>query len=82
MPRIAIIDNTTHTLFVEDVNQQILDEKYNGSEQDYIEDNYTFEGTYSWDYITSALYIGEVSSEPFNLDEQIDELRAEDLENA
>lgn len=81
MTRIAIIDNTTHTLFVEDVNVEELNETYEGNLEEYIKDNYTFDGDYSWNYITSALYIGCVSPDPYDLDEQIDQLRQEDLEN-
>lgn len=57
MRRLAIIDHASHTLYVEDVNERELDEKYEGSEQAYIDDNYTFDGDYSWDWITDAEYI-------------------------
>jgi hypothetical protein len=56
--RIAIIDHATHELMVEDVNETEL-EKYGGDEQAYIDDNYTFEGDYSWDWITDAQYFNE-----------------------
>ena len=50
MARIAIIDHVTHDLWVEDIKDDVLKaEPYNGSEQAYIEDNYTFEGDGSWD---------------------------------
>ena len=55
MERIAIIDHALHRLFIEDVSDEDL-EKYNGSEEDYIKDNYTFDGDWSWDYVTSILY--------------------------
>jgi len=58
MRRIAIIDHATHELMVEDVNETEL-EKYGGDEQAYIDDNYTFEGDYSWDWITDAQYFNE-----------------------
>lgn len=54
MRRIAIIDHSTHTLMVEDINEEILEEQYGGDEQKYINDNYTFEGKYSWDWITDT----------------------------
>ena len=56
MERLAILDHSNHRLYVEDVSEESL-EKYNGEEQAYIEDNYTFEGDYSWDYITDTEYI-------------------------
>lgn len=56
MERIAIIDHDNHTLFVEDIDEDILQERYNGSEENYIEDNY-YIGSYSWDYVTDAEYI-------------------------
>ena len=58
MRRIAIIDHASHELMVEDVNETEL-EKYGGDEQAYIDDNYTFEGDYSWDWITDAQYFNE-----------------------
>lgn len=56
MERLAILDHSNHRLYVEDVSEESL-EKYNGEEEAYIKDNYTFEGDYSWDYITDAEYI-------------------------
>ena len=55
MERIAIIDHASHRLFIEDVSDDDL-EKYDGSEEDYIKDNYKFDGDWSWDYVTSVLY--------------------------
>ena len=54
--RIAIIDHTTHTLYIEDIPLSLLEEEYNGEEEDYIADNYTFSGEYSWDFITDVEY--------------------------
>lgn len=80
MTRIAIIDHASHDLWVEDINDDVLNaEPYNGSEQAYIEANYTFEGEYSWVYITDAFYIGEVDG-PYDLSEKINELREEDCQ--
>ena len=53
MRRIAIIDHTNHTLFVEDINEEILEGQYGGDEQIYIDDNYNLK-EYSWDWITDA----------------------------
>lgn len=58
MTRLAIIDHAEHTLFIEDVTDEQL-EKYNGSEEAYIKDTYTFEGDWSWDYVTDIEYIPE-----------------------
>ena len=55
MERIAIIDHDNHTLWIEDINDENL-EKYNGSEQDYIDDNYNLVN-YDWDYIVDTRYI-------------------------
>ena len=59
MERLAIIDHNNHNLYIEDVSDEAL-AKYNGSEEDYIKDNYSIEGNFfSWDYITSAQYFPE-----------------------
>ena len=81
MTRIAVIDHSTHELYVEDINDGLLNaEPYNGDVQAYIDDNYTFEGDYSWDYIVDSSYEGE-NDGPYDLSEKIDELREEDLQN-
>ena len=55
MTRIAIIDHDEHWLYVEDIPEDILEKKYGGDEQKYIDDNYDIEN-YSWDYITDCLF--------------------------
>ena len=81
MTRIAVIDHSTHELYVEDINDGLLNaEPYNGDVQAYIDDNYTFEGDCSWDYIVDSSYEGE-NDGPYGLSEKIDELREEDLQN-
>ena len=55
MERIAILDHANHHLYVEDISDADL-EAYNGSEEDYIKDNYTFDGGWSWDYIVQTEY--------------------------
>lgn len=57
MERIAIISHDSHTLFIEDVDETLLQEKYNGEEEAYIKDNYCISDNFSWDYITSTQYI-------------------------
>ena len=56
MIRVAIIDHANHNLFIEDIDENVLEEKYNGEEEAYIKDTYDFEGEWSWDYIVSAQY--------------------------
>ena len=66
MRRIAIIDHDSHTLFVEDINEEILEGQYGGDEQIYIEDNYTI-GNYSWDWITDTQYFPEYDKIPVEI---------------
>lgn len=68
MRRIAIIDHSAHTLYVEDIDEDVLENDYNGDEQAYIDDNYTFEGEYSWDYIVDAEYIPVFYKDPIEID--------------
>jgi hypothetical protein len=68
MRRIAIIDHNEHELLIEDVNEQELEEKYGGDEQAYINDNYTFEGDYSWDWITDTQYYPEGDPDPIEVE--------------
>lgn len=68
MRRIAIIDHNEHELLIEDINEQELEEKYGGDEQAYINDNYTFEGDYSWDWITDTQYFEEGKTDPIEVE--------------
>ena len=68
MRRIAIIDHNDHELLIEDINEQELEEKYGGDEQKYIDDNYTFEGDYSWDWITDTQYFEEGETDPIEVE--------------
>ena len=68
MRRLAIINHADHTLMVEDVNENELQDNYGGDEQAYIDANYTFEGEYSWDWITDAEYYKEGESNPIEID--------------
>ena len=61
--RIAIIDHNSHELMIEDINEEELEEKYDGDEQAYINDNYDLEN-YSWDWITDTSYFPEGESDP------------------
>lgn len=63
MERLAILDHESHTLHVEDVSDEML-AKYDGEEEDYIEDHYALED-YSWDYIAATVYTapdGEITT--------------------
>jgi len=66
MRRIAIINHATKTLFVEDVNEEELIEKYEDDEQKYIEANYGLE-EYSWDWITDTEYFPESKKIPIEV---------------
>lgn len=59
MERLAIIDHETHKLFIEDVDEEMLEKDYGGSEQAYIEDTYLLNRHWSWDYITNIEYVPE-----------------------
>lgn len=66
MRRLAIIDNVTHTLYVEDINEEILEGQYGGEEQLYIEDNYDLE-EYSWDWIIETQYFPVFDKTPIEI---------------
>ena len=68
MRRIAIIDHASHELMIEDINEQVLEDQYGGDEQKYINENYTFEGDYSWDWITDTQYFPEGESDPVDVE--------------
>lgn len=67
MTRVAILDHTTHQLFIEDISDEDL-QKYGGSEQDYIDDNYEFKGDYSWDYIVDICHFQIEDKTPRQVD--------------
>ena len=66
MRRLAIINHTNHTLYVEDINDEILESQYGGDEQLYIDENYNLED-YSWDYIIDAQYFPESEKTPIEI---------------
>ena len=49
--RLAIIDHDNHRLLIEDVDMDILNEKYNGEEEDYIKDNYELGENWEWEWV-------------------------------
>lgn len=67
MRRIAIINHVTHGLYIEDIDEKELEEKYNGDEQAYIEDNYDLED-YSWDWITDIIYFPKEDKTPIDFE--------------
>ena len=50
MERIAILDHDEHKLYVEDIDEDVLNNQYWGEEERYIRDNYDMEH-FSWEYI-------------------------------
>ena len=67
MRRIAIINHVTHGLYIEDIDEKELEEKYNGDEQAYIDDNYDLED-YSWDWITDIIYFPKEDKTPIDFE--------------
>lgn len=55
--RICIIDHDKHIVYFEDISEKDL-EKYNGSEQAFIDDTYCLPN-YSWDYVVDCEFIDE-----------------------
>jgi hypothetical protein len=68
MKRIAIINHTTDTLFVEDINEEILEGQYNNDIEMYVHDNYYPSDDLSWGYISDAQYIPEFEKDPIEID--------------
>jgi hypothetical protein len=57
MERLVIIDHETHNLYIEDVDEEMLERDYEGSEEAYIEDTYSLGKHWSWDFVTNIEYI-------------------------
>lgn len=69
MERIAIIKHSTHQLFIDDVDEEELENVYDGEEEAYIRDNYNLKNEdFSWDYITDAEYFPIGGSVPTEID--------------
>ena len=68
MRRIAIINHITHALYIEDVDEKELEEKYNGDEQSYIDDSYELDGDYSWDWITDIFFFPKEDKTPIDFE--------------
>ena len=68
MERIAILDHDNHTLFIEDIDEDELYEKYGGEEEKYIKDCYTLGENWSWEYITRIEYYPCDYQDPIELE--------------
>ena len=69
MERLVIIDHETHNLYIEDVDEEMLERDYEGSEEAYIEDNYSLGKHWSWDFVTNIEYIPmEDDGDPITLE--------------
>jgi hypothetical protein len=53
--RIVILDHDRHTVYIEDIDMNVVDEKYNGEEEEYIKANYDLGKNWTWDYIVSQV---------------------------
>jgi len=65
MKRLAVIDRAAKTLFVEDVNDEDI-EKCGGIE-DYVIENYTFEGDFAVSEIVDAEYMTTDEKTPMEI---------------
>ena len=69
MERLLIIDHETHKAFIEDVDEEMLQIEYGGSEEAYIKDTYELGKHWTWDYITEIEYIPmEGDGDPITLE--------------
>lgn len=56
MERIVIIDHDAHQVYIEDVDEDLLNEQYGGEEEEYIKDNYPLVTNFSWEYVVGIYY--------------------------
>ena len=63
--RLAIIDHASHMLYIEDVDEKLIEEKYDGEEEKYIKDTYALvKDQWSWDYIVGTEYYPNDDQDP------------------
>ena len=62
MIRVAIIDHETHNLYIEDLDEEVLEKEYEGSEEAYIEDTHELGKHWTWDYIVRTEYYPNMDS--------------------
>ena len=67
MRRIVIIDHDNHSLVIDDVDEEVLENEYDGDEQAYIDSNYWLGENYSWDWIIEQTRYVNGEEVPFNL---------------
>ena len=69
MERIIIIDHETHRAFIEDIDEEMLERDYEGSEEEYINDTYNLGKHWTWDFVTEIEYIPmEGDGDPITLE--------------
>ena len=69
MERLIIIDHETHRAYIEDVDEEMLQREYEGSEEAYIEDTYSLGKHWTWDFVTGIEYIPmEGDGDPIELE--------------
>ena len=68
MERVIIIDHETHTAFIEDIDEDVLEKEYGGEEEAYIKDNYELSDTWTWEYVTSIQYIPMDDPDPIEVE--------------
>lgn len=59
--RIAVINHSSHEVFIEDIPNNYLEKEYGGEIQDYINTTYDDAENLSWDYIIGAFYLSQGS---------------------
>lgn len=69
--RIVILDHESHSVFIEDIDMDMIDSLYDGEEERYILSKYKLGEYWTWDYITSIQYIDD-KNQPHEID--IDEI--------
>jgi hypothetical protein len=67
MRRVVIIDHNSHTLFVEDINEEVLKGQYNNDIEMYVHGSYYPTDDLSWGQINDAQYIPEFEKDPIEI---------------
>lgn len=73
---LAIIDHMENQLFIEKVDEDIIIEKYNGNEEDYIKDKYGYDdkSLFSWDYLTKPIEVFGTDKLTINYNKKADKM--------
>lgn len=67
---LVIIDHLEHQAFIEVANEEEIETKYKGEEEDYIRDKYGFkeDEPFSWEYLTKRIEVfGLKKNEKLNI---------------